>query len=162
MRKILVRLLIPIAVLFISLSNTPPAAADGVLVPCNQSTAFQQRRSQAPDTYYFNKPFEVYGSELACGEDGLPHLPIRLDRFIDVLIPFSIFLYTAGFIGWSGRSYLQAASKSSNPEEKEIFIDLPLAIQSFIKGLLWPVMFLQELVSGQLTAKDSEIPISPR
>lgn len=162
MRRFLVCLLVPISVLFIYLSNVPSASADNFLVPCNQSSTFQQRKSQAPDTYYFNKPFEVYGSELACGEDGLPHLPIRIDRFIDVLIPFSIFLYTAGFIGWSGRSYLQAANKSSNPEEKEIFIDLPLAIQSFIKGLLWPLLFLQELVSGQLTASDSEIPISPR
>ncbi|QZZ19309.1 Photosystem I reaction center subunit III [Leptothermofonsia sichuanensis E412] len=161
MRKLLLLLLIPIASLILWSSTVSPASAE-FLVPCSQSSAFQQRKSQAPDSYYFNKPFEVYGSELVCGEDGLPHLPIRLDRFIDVLIPFGIFLYTAGFIGWSGRSYLQAANKSSNPEEKEIFIDLPMAIQSFIKGLLWPLLFLQELTTGQLTAKDNEIPVSPR
>ncbi|MGH2413586.1 MAG: Photosystem I reaction center subunit III, partial [Microcystaceae cyanobacterium] len=99
---------------------------------------------------------------LSCGEEGLPHLPLSLNRAVDIAIAYGIFFYIAGFIGWSGRSYLQAANKSKTPEMMEIFIDIPLAIQSVVKGLLWPVLALQELLSGQLTADDKEIPISPR
>jgi photosystem I subunit III len=141
----------------------PVHAANLNLVPCNESAAFQQRQSSAPEGYYYTKPFEVYSSELLCGEDGLPHLPLdRLDRAVDVAIPMGLFLYVAGFIGWSGRAYLQAAGKSANPEEKEIFIDLPLTLQSLIKGLFWPLLALQEVLSGKLTVKESEITVSPR
>ena len=141
----------------------PVHAANLSLVPCSESAAFQQRQSSAPEGYYYTKPFEVYSSELLCGEDGLPHLPLdRLDRAVDVAIPMALFLYVAGFIGWSGRAYLQAANKSAKPEEKEIFIDLFLAFQSLIKGLLWPLMALQELLSGKLTVKESDITVSPR
>ncbi|WP_404784920.1 Photosystem I reaction center subunit III [Altericista sp. CCNU0014] len=141
----------------------PAHAANLNLVPCSESAAFQQRQNSAPEGYYYTKPFEVYSSELLCGEDGLPHLPLdRLDRAVDVAIPIALFLYVAGFIGWSGRAYLQAASKSENPAEKEIFIDLPLALQSFIQGLLWPLLALQQLLSGKLTVKESEITVSPR
>jgi photosystem I subunit III len=154
----------PVLVCTIWLGNPSPASAvNNTLVLCQESTAFQQRMKNAPDTYYFNQPFEVYSSELLCGEDGLPHLPLdRPERAIDVAIPFAIFFYVAGFIGWSGRAYLQAANKTKNPEELEIFINLPLAIQSFAQGLLWPLLAVKELVSGELTAKDNEIPVSPR
>lgn len=138
-------------------------AANTTLVPCRESTAFQERQNKAPEGYYYTRPFEVYSSELLCGEDGLPHLPLdRLDRAVDVAIPIGLFLYIAGFIGWSGRAYLQSASQSKNPEEKEIFIDLLLAIQSLFKGLLWPIMALTELLSGKLTVKEDKISVSPR
>lgn len=160
MRKLLV-LSVLVALWF---SIIPPAfAANTTLVPCNDSPAFQQRREKAPNTYYFDEPMEAYASLELCGADGLPHLPLdRVDRAIDVLIPFTLFFYVAGFIGWSGRSYLQAANRAANPEEKEIFIDLALAIQSLIQGLLWPLLALKELLSGQLTANDAEISVSPR
>jgi photosystem I subunit 3 len=163
MQKILVRLLVPVIILMIWVGVVSPAFADNsLLVPCSQSAAFQERKSNAPDSYYFNKPFDVYGSELVCGEDGLPHLDLGAKQPIDVLIPYGIFFYVAGFIGWSGRAYLQAANKTKNPEEHEIFIDIPLAISSFTKGLLWPILAIQELATGQLTAKEGEIPVSPR
>jgi photosystem I subunit 3 len=31
-----------------------------------------------------------------------------------------------------------------------------------LTGFLWPLAALQEATSGKLTAKDSEIPVSPR
>jgi photosystem I subunit 3 len=142
---------------------SPALAVNTNLVPCRDSPAFVERMNNAPDTYYYTKPFEVYSSELLCGEDGLPHLPLdRLDRVIDIFIPIAIFLYVAGFIGWSGRAYLQAANRTKNPEELEIFIDLPLAIGSCIQGALWPLLAFKELASGELTAREGEISVSPR
>lgn len=162
--KVLWILIAPVLVCAVWLGNPSPASAvNNTLVPCQESPAFQQRMKNAPDTYYFNKPFEVYSSELLCGKDGLPHLPLdRLERAIDVAIPFAIFFYVTGFIGWSGRTYLQAANRAKNPEELEIFINIPLAIQSFAQGLLWPLLAVREFASGELTAKDSEISVSPR
>jgi photosystem I subunit III len=164
MGRYFARLLMLMFILMIAFSTVPAAlAANTALVPCQESTAFQARQKSAPDNYYYTRPFELYSSELLCGDDGLPHLPLdRLDRAVDVFIPIALFLYVAGFIGWSGRAYLQVANESESPAEKEIFIDLPLAIQSLFKGLLWPLLSLQELLSGKLTAKDSEISVSPR
>lgn len=162
MRKLLVLLLVPVAIVSVWFGTVSPALAATPLVPCSQSAKFQELKKNAPDTYYFKKPLDTYASTQYCGEDGLPHLDLGQSRLLDVLLPELLFIYIAGFIGWSGRAYLQAAAKTSNPEEKEIFIDLGLAIPSFIKGLLWPLLVVQELLSGQLTAKDSEIPVSPR
>lgn len=160
MRKLLVFCFITL----IWLSIIPSAlAANTRLVPCKESPAFIERMEKAPDSYYFNQPFKAYSSELLCGDDGLPHLPLdRPSRFIDVVIPFAIFFYVAGFIGWSGRAYLISSKKSSKPEELEIFIDLPLAIQSFAQGLLWPLLVFKEFASGELTTKDNELSVSPR
>jgi photosystem I subunit 3 len=158
------RLFALVLTLFIWFSIVPTAsAANTALVPCSESPAFQERMKNSPNNYYFNKPFEAYAQHELCGPDGLPHLVLdRLDRATDVLVPISLFLYIAGFIGWSGRSYLRESRKGASPEQKEIFIDLPLAIQSMLKGLAWPLAAVQELISGDLTAKDDEIPISPR
>jgi photosystem I subunit III len=156
--------LLPIVILSLWLGMISTAlAANTTLVPCKDSPAFQQRRANAPDSYYYTHPFETYSSELLCGSDGLPHLPLdRLDRAVDVAIPFGIFFYVAGLIGWTGRAYLQEANKAKNPELLEIFIDLPLAMQSVLRGLLWPLLAVQELLSGRLTANDEDISISPR
>ncbi|MGD1951232.1 MAG: Photosystem I reaction center subunit III [Leptolyngbyaceae cyanobacterium] len=145
-------------------SIASPAVADtGThLVPCQTSGAFQERMYNAPQSYYFEQPYQLYASNLLCGDDGLPHLQLRLDRALDVIIPFVIFFYFAGFVGWSGRAYLIDAKQSSKPEEFEIFIDIPLAIRSFAQGLLWPLLAVKELLSGELTTKDSELSVSPR
>lgn len=157
------RLLALVLILAIWFTLVPAAwAQTSHLVPCKDSPAYQERMKKAPDNYYFNKPGKAYAEYLLCGEDGLPHLALSFDRAGDIAIAFGIFFYFAGFVGWSGRSYLQVSNQSKNPEQMEIFIDIPLAIQSFAKGLLWPVLAFQELVTGQLTAKDSEIPVSPR
>ncbi len=132
------------------------------LVPCRESVAFNERLQSAPQTYYFEEPYQAYAANLLCGADGLPHLQLRLDKAIDVVIPFALFFYVAGFIGWSGRAYLLKSNRATKPEDPEIFINVPLAIASFIQGLLWPLLALKELGSGELTAPESELYVSPR
>ncbi|MEH2358645.1 Photosystem I reaction center subunit III [Nostoc sp.] len=141
---------------------TSALAENTTLVPCAESSAFVERVQNAPDSYYTTKPLKAY-SQLLCGEDGLPHLVLdRLSLALDVLIPIVIFLYIAGWIGWTGRSYLRAIQKLGSPEEKELFIDLPLFVKCMILAFLWPASAVQEFISGDLVNKDEEIPISIR
>jgi photosystem I subunit III len=148
---------------------TPTASASEVagLVRCSESPAFQQRaasaRNTTTDPESGKKRFARYGQAL-CGPEGLPHLIVdgRLDRAGDFLIPGVLFLYIAGWIGWVGRAYLIAIKKGTNVEEKEIIIDLPLAISCMLGGFAWPAAALGEFTSGKLVAKDNEITVSPR
>ena len=146
------------------LGGMPLASAAGQthLIPCQESAAFMERLQNAPKTYYFDQPYQAYSANLLCGEDGLPHLQLRFDRAVDIAIPFAIFFYFAGFVGWSGRAYLIGSKRASKPEEMEIFINIPLAIQSFTQGLLWPLLAFKELTTRDLTVKDSELSVSPR
>ena len=150
--------------MFFWINVVPPAhaASDTHLVPCQESAAFQQRLQNAPQNYYFDEPYQAYSSNLLCGDDGLPHLQLRFDRAIDIAIPFAIFFYFAGFVGWSGRAYLIGSKQAAKPEELEIFIDIPLAIRSFTQGLLWPLLAVKEFTSGELTALKNELSVSPR
>lgn len=163
MRRLLV-LLLAVSLWF---SFAPTASAAGVLVPCKDSPAFQERaqsaRNTTDDPNSGSKRFERY-SQAMCGPEGLPHLIVdgNLDRAGDFLIPSILFLYIAGWIGWVGRAYLQAVKTSKNPEEKEIVIDVPLAISKMLTGFAWPLAAVGELTSGKLTADDSEIPVAPR
>ena len=141
---------------------TADRLSDTHLVPCQQSAAFQERMQAAPDNYYFDQPYQSYSANLLCGAEGLPHLQLRLDRALDVAIPFGIFFYVAGFIGWSGRAYLIGIYQRTKPEEAEIFIDIALAIRSFSQGLVWPLAALKEVISGELTAGKKELYVSPR
>jgi photosystem I subunit 3 len=83
----------------------------------------------------------------------------HLDEFT---IPVLIFLYITGWIGWVGRTYLQSIKKESNPEMREIMIDVPRALPIMLSGFLWPLAAVRELLSGELVAKEEEIPVSPR
>ncbi|BAC09963.1 photosystem I reaction center subunit III [Thermosynechococcus vestitus] len=164
MRRFLALLL----VLTLWLGFTPLASADVAgLVPCKDSPAFQKRAAAAVNTTADpasgQKRFERY-SQALCGEDGLPHLVVdgRLSRAGDFLIPSVLFLYIAGWIGWVGRAYLIAVRNSGEANEKEIIIDVPLAIKCMLTGFAWPLAALKELASGELTAKDNEITVSPR
>ena len=47
-------------------------------------------------------------------------------------------------------------------EMKEIIVDVPTALPLMLSGFAWPAAAIKELLSGELTAKDEEIPISPR
>ena len=85
-----------------------------------------------------------------------------LDHAGDFLIPSILFLYIAGWIGWVGRAYLQAIKTGSDAEQKEIQIDLGIALPIITSGFAWPAAAIKELLSGELTAKDSEITVSPR
>jgi photosystem I subunit III len=114
----------------------PTAIADGVLVKCKDSPAYMERVASYPNNYYFSEPDRAYSEYLSCGEDGLPHLVISFKNTVDIALAFSLFFYITGFIGWSGRSYLQKISQQKSQEQSEIFIDLAQAIPSLIQGLL--------------------------
>jgi photosystem I subunit 3 len=73
-----------------------------------------------------------------------------------------MFLYIAGWIGWAGRSYLQAISGEKSPETKEIIIDVPLAMKCSLGAAAWPLAAFKEAASGEMFAKDDEITVSPR
>jgi photosystem I subunit 3 len=163
------RLFALILAIFLWFHFAPPAQALGAdLVPCSESPAFQQRaqvaRNTTADPESGKKRFERY-SQALCGPEGLPHLIVdgRLDRAGDFLIPSILFLYIAGWIGWVGRAYLQTIKKQgSNVEQKEIQIELPIALPIMLSGFAWPAAAIKEFLSGELTAKDEEITISPR
>merc|ERR1711939_459933 len=112
-----------------------------------------------------NKRFDTYAKAgLLCGADGLPHLiaepglALKYGHAGDVFIPTFGFVYVAGWIGHSGRLYLEATRN----KEKEIIIDVPLAFACVGRAIAWPIMVVSELRNGTLTEKDSNITISPR
>ncbi|MGJ3254283.1 MAG: Photosystem I reaction center subunit III [Elainellaceae cyanobacterium] len=143
---------------------SPASAGVAGLTPCSESPAFQAR-AEAAATPQAKRRFDFYAStNVLCGSDGLPHLVVdgRLNHAGEFLIPSILFLYIAGWIGWVGRAYLIDIRDEKNPEEKEIIIDVPLAIKKMLSGFAWPLAAVKEFTTGELTAKDSEIPISPR
>ncbi len=134
------------------------------LTPCGQNAAFQ-KRAAAAQTEQAKARFEFYGnSSLLCGEDGLPHLIVDGDlaHLGEFIIPSLLFLYIAGWIGWVGRAYLIAVRKDKSPEEKEIIIDVPLAVKCSLSGFAWPLTAAKDMLSGEMFAKDTEITVSPR
>ncbi|MBF2098619.1 MAG: Photosystem I reaction center subunit III [Gloeomargaritaceae cyanobacterium C42_A2020_066] len=165
-----------------------PATADVAgLTPCGDSAAFQQRLNNAVAQqearlalYPAGSPqavavqsriaqtkarFDRYASQgLLCGSDGLPHLIAdgRWNHAAEFTLPGVLFLYIAGWIGWAGRSYLIAIRKEKDPTEKEIIIDVPLAVQCYISAVAWPLAAFQEFSTGKLVAPDSEVTVSPR
>ena len=168
MRKIFSLVLAFVLSVTLWVNFAPSAQADlSHLTPCSESAAYQAKaknfRNTTSDPKSGQKRAERY-AEALCGPEGYPHLIVdgRLDRAGDFLIPGLLFLYMAGWIGWVGRAYLIAIRKEKNTEMREIIIDVPLAISKMLFGFLWPLQAFQEFASGQLTVKDSEIPISPR
>lgn len=103
-------------------------------------------------------------TEILCGKDGLPHLITdgRWDHAGEFVIPGLAFIYITGWIGWIGRGYLQEISNSSNPAEKEIILDVPLALKYCLSGFIWPLAALKEFTAGKLIASSQDITISPR
>jgi photosystem I subunit 3 len=163
------RLLALILIVTLWFNFAPPASADGVagLVPCSESPAFKEKaksfRNTTADPNSGQKRAQRY-AEALCGPEGYPHLIAdgRWDHMGDFTIPGVLFLYIAGWIGWVGRAYLIAIKKGKDPEMKEIIIDVALAIKMMLTGFAWPLAAVQEYLSGKLTVKDSEIPVSPR
>ena len=134
------------------------------LTPCGENAAFQERASNAT-TQKAKDRFEFYGnSSLLCGADGLPHLIVDgdLSHMGEFLIPSILFLYIAGWIGWVGRAYIIAIRDDKNTEEKEVIIDVPLAVKCSLSGFAWPLAAAKEMLSGEMFAKDDEITVSPR
>ena len=170
-------------------SLTPKMASADVsgLVPCKDSPKFKSRLEQSVKklnsrlvNYQEGTPsylaleeqidrtkarFDKYGKQgLLCGADGLPHLiadgrPSHAGEFV---LPGILFLYIAGYIGWSGRSYLQYTKTTDKPNENEIIINVPVALGMMSASFLWPLAAWKELVSGDLLVPGNEVTVSPR
>nr|YP_010471012.1 photosystem I reaction center subunit III [Synarthrophyton patena]UVF62841.1 photosystem I reaction center subunit III [Synarthrophyton patena] len=175
-------------VVFILLMQPSFSNADiAGLKPCKDSPAFTKRLRNSvkklearllkyePSTPPFlaiqkqidktNMRFSKYSKAgLLCGTDGLPHLITdgRWNHAGDFIFPGLLFIYITGWIGWVGRGYLQAISKDNKPAEKEIIIDVPLAIKFSMSGFTWPLAAWQEFTSGNLLASNDDITVSPR
>ncbi|MFN3360303.1 MAG: Photosystem I reaction center subunit III [Pseudanabaenaceae cyanobacterium] len=188
MRKLLALLLAVCVWVGLAVQPAQAAFSFDVLTPCGQSEAFQKRlndeisafedrlsnfQAGTPQYQYLQHKIETTkarfskyaNSSLLCGEDGLPHLISdgRWDHAGEFIIPSLLFLYIAGWIGWVGRSYLRAIRKDVDEAyTKEIIIDVPLALQCMLTGFIWPLAALQQFGSGELTAPDNEVPVSPR
>lgn len=162
------RLFTLVLVIALWFSFVPTASADqetSLLVPCKQSTAFQERAQKATPGSAADRFKKYVDADMLCGkEDGLPRIIAdgNLKHAGEFIIPGLLFLYLAGWLGWSGRNYLQKAHESNTPEYKEVQIDVPLAIQSFLGSLLWPLQAAAEIASGKIQEADEKIPVSPR
>ncbi len=170
------------------LGNPETASADVAgLVPCKDSAVFKKRLDGSVTklnsrlaNYDEGTPaylalqeqiertqnrFDKYGKQgLLCGADGLPHLiadgrPSHAGEFV---LPGFLFLYIAGYIGWSGRSYLQYTKTTDKPNENEIIINVPVALGMMSASFLWPLAAWKELVSGELLVPSDEVTVSPR
>ena len=175
--------------LIFSIITTPSLAKADVagLTPCKESKAFAGRLDGSvkklktrlakyepgtPPALALEKQiektqnrFDRYGKAgLLCGTDGLPHLIAdgRWSHSGEFVIPGLFFLYIAGWIGWVGRSYVLFARQCDKPTEKEIIIDVPVALSFVSTGFIWPVSAFKEFTSGNLIADASEITVSPR
>nr|YP_002327477.1 photosystem I subunit III [Vaucheria litorea]ACF70894.1 PSI plastocyanin-binding subunit III [Vaucheria litorea] len=157
------------------------------LIPCNESSVFTKRmeisikklenrlkkyEAGSPPSLALEQQikrtqqrFKRYSdSGLLCGKDGLPHLITdgRWSHSVEFIIPGLMFIYITGWIGWVGRKYIRTISNLSNATEKEIIIDVPLALKIMSTGFIWPISAWQEYVSGNLLADVTEITVSPR
>ena len=171
---------------FLFISKAAYAEVGG-LTKCSDSAIFDKRLNtsvkklkQRINKYELNSPpalslqqqldrtqarFDKYKrSELLCGTDGLPHLIAdgRWSHASEFILPGFGFLYISGWIGWVGRKYLRIISTTKNSSEKEIIIDVPLALKIMTTGYIWPISAWQELISGELVISDNEITVSPR
>jgi photosystem I subunit III len=161
--------LILVVTLWFNFAPSASAADDGVagLSRCADTPAYQQKsknfRNTTSDPQSGQKRADLY-SQALCGPEGYPHLVVdgRWSHMGDFFIPSLLFLYITGQIGWAGRSYLIAIRDDKEAEMKEIILDVPLALKMMVAAFAWPALALQEFLSGKLTAKDSEIPVSPR
>merc|ERR1712070_207745 len=106
--------------------------------------------------------YRKYG--LLCGSDGLPHLIVDgdLNHLGEFVVPGIGFLYTAGWIGYAGRSYLIENRGVKKPADKEIIIDVPQALGLMFTAGMWPLLAFNELKQGTLTAPAEDITVSPR
>jgi len=89
---------------------------------------------------------EALGNRYCGLKDGFPRTIVTGETDVrgSAVWPAAVFLYTAGWIGWSGRSYLMR----TNSIEKELYIDVPLALTCMASGFSWPVQATQSITSG--------------
>lgn len=176
----------------VGFGNVQPAAADVAgLTPCSESKAFAKlEKKELKSLTKRLKNYEAGSAPalaleatiertknrfanyakagLLCGNDGLPHLiadpglALRYNHAGEVFIPTFGFLYVAGYIGYVGRQYLIQTKAGAKATEKEIIIDVPLALKLAFQGWTWPVSVVQELRNNTLTEKPENITVSPR
>jgi len=97
---------------------------------------------------------EAYGDRLCGKADGWPRTIASGEFVRGGIIPSSLaFLYTTGWIGYAGRNYLQRTKDA----QREIMIDVPLALTCMASGFAWPVYAWQEIVNGEMVAKDEDV-----
>lgn len=174
-------------VLLITITPNVALADIGGLTKCSESPAFKKRlkssvkklelrmRKYEADTPPYlalqqqiertQARFDKYSrSKLLCGTDGLPHLVAdgRWSHAAEFILPGFGFIYISGWIGWVGRKYVRAISKTKNPAEGEIIINVPLALKIMTTGYIWPISAWQEFVSNDLIVPKEEITVSPR
>ena len=180
-------LFFPLICTFLAATPTVASADVAGLVPCKDSAVFQRRLEGSVKkltgrlaNYEEGTPaylsleaqiqktkvrFEKYGKQgLLCGADGLPHLIAdgRWSHAGEFILPGICFLYIAGWIGWSGRSYLQFSKTTAKPNENEIIINVPVAIGMMSASFIWPFAAWKELISGELLVPGDQITVSPR
>jgi photosystem I subunit III len=97
----------------------------------------------------------AYGDRFCGKKDGLPRVIATGEADVrgSVVYPGAMFLYIAGWIGWAGRSYLMR----TNDENKELRIDVPLALQCMASGFSWPVAAWQDIVNGDMVVPDDKV-----
>jgi photosystem I subunit 3 len=172
----------------VGFANVEPAFADVAgLTPCSQSKAYEKVKKK--ELKVLQKRLKLYEagsapalaltatiertearfanyakSGVLCGADGLPHLiadpglALRYGHAGEVFIPTFGFLYVAGYIGYVGRQYLNLTRDIN----KEIIIDVPLALDLARRGAGWPLAVVDELKAGTLVEKAENITVSPR
>jgi len=98
---------------------------------------------------------DAYGNRLCGKNDGRPRVIStgEINERGSVVVPALMFLYIAGWIGWSGRSYL---ARTRNIKA-EINLDVPLALTCMASAFAFPVAAWQEIVNGTLVAADKDI-----
>eukprot|EP00931_Biecheleriopsis_adriatica_P031768 TRINITY_DN1858_c0_g1_i6.p1 TRINITY_DN1858_c0_g1~~TRINITY_DN1858_c0_g1_i6.p1 ORF type:complete len:295 (+),score=55.99 TRINITY_DN1858_c0_g1_i6:35-919(+) len=97
----------------------------------------------------------AYGDRFCGKKDGWPRTIAtgEFDVRGSVIWPSVIFLYIGGWIGWAGREYL---CRTGNPE-RELNIDVPLALTCMASGFAWPVSAWQDIVNGDFVVPDNQI-----
>ncbi|KAF5830939.1 photosystem I protein P21 [Dunaliella salina] len=173
-------------------ADVQPASADiAGLTPCSESKAYNKlerkelkvldkrlKKYEPGSAPYLalqatkertENRFKTYAKQgLLCGNDGLPHLisdpglALRFNHAGEVFIPTFGFLYVAGYIGHVGRQYIILSKEDAKPTDKEIILDVPLALKLAFQGWAWPLASIQELRNGSLLEKDENITVSPR
>mmetsp|Transcript_47617 Transcript_47617/g.111053 ORF Transcript_47617/g.111053 Transcript_47617/m.111053 type:complete len:284 (+) Transcript_47617:54-905(+) len=148
----------------------------GHMEPCGQNKKFQKRIKD--EAFKLKKRQDKYAKGSAayagvqevidqakdtakayegrwCGKkDGLPRV-IATGEITrgGIVTPALMFLYTTGWIGYAGRSYLLRTKDAA----KEIKIDVPLALTCMTSAFAWPVYSWQDITNGRFVAKDTEI-----
>jgi photosystem I subunit 3 len=185
MKKIF--LLFSLGFLFFTSSPNSASADVAGLTPCSQSTVYTKKLNSSvsklenrlkkyepgsPPSLALQKQidntkqrFDRYAkSGLLCGNDGLPHLIVdgRWNHAAEFTIPAVMFIYITGWIGWVGRKYLRSIASQDDSTQKEIIIDVPVALSIMTSGFNWPFSAWQEFTSGDLLASSEDITVSPR